>query len=104
EGAHEIAGQVLLVGLERPAPDLEQLRVAQQALDGELGAVPPAAQPLPRVVGDLLPDRSGEELGGVGADAVPLARADLARDRIDQAARRFGAGIGFSDVALDLAE
>ena len=52
--AREIAGHVLLVRLERAAADLEQLRVTQQALDRELGAIAVAAEHLHGIVGDLL--------------------------------------------------
>src|SRR5262249_6338615 len=95
-------GDVLLVRLERAATDLEQLRVAEEALHLVLAAISPAAEHLHRVVGDLLPDRRGEELRGVGAQAIPRARADPARDRVDQRPRRFGLGVALTDVALDL--
>src|SRR5262249_12354087 len=102
ERAREIAGEVLLVRLERATADLEQLRVPQQALDRELGAVAPAAEDLHGVVGDLLPDRGGEQLRGVGAAAVRPVGPDAPGDVIDQAARRLRLGIRLGNVALDL--
>src|SRR5215831_3685785 len=67
----EIPRDVLLVGLDGAAADLEQLGVAPQSLDLVLADVAVAAEHLDRAVGDLLAHRRAEELDAVRVDAVP---------------------------------
>ena len=82
----QIPRQVLVVGLERAAADLEQLGVAPEPLDHVLAHVAVAAQHLDRRVGGALAGLGGEQLGGVGVDA--LARG--ARGRSGARCRRPG--------------
>jgi hypothetical protein len=70
----EILRDVLLVRLDGAAADLEELRVAPEALDRVLAAVARAAHHLHRVVRAHLADGRREELGRVGADAVAAGR------------------------------
>ena len=91
------------MGLDGAAADLDQLGVAEELLDAELGAVAPAAEDLDRGVGDLLGGGGGEQLGGVGADPVAVVGAGGGRDRVDQGADGLDLGVALAQVALDLA-
>src|SRR5687768_2659180 len=102
EGAQQLLGQVLLVRLEGASPDLEQLRVPEETLHLVLRAVPPSAEDLHRVVGDLLAHRSREQLRRVGAHPVAPVVARLAGDRVDERARSLRLRVALGEVALDL--
>src|SRR5260221_13981185 len=83
--------------------DLDQLGVAQELLDAELGAVAVAAEHLHRGVGDLLGGSRGEQLRGVGPEPAAHVRADARRDVADQRAHRLDPGVALPDAALDRA-
>ena len=70
EARGEVADHVLVVRLEGPAADLEELRVAPELLDLVLGDVAVAAVDLDGGVGDVFGDGRGEELDAVGVEAV----------------------------------
>ena len=68
-----------------PPPISISLASRQELLDAVLGAVAVAAEHLDRGVGDLLRGGRGEQLRGVGAEAVALRRADRRGDVVDRA-------------------
>ena len=70
EAFGEVANHVLVVRLEGPAADLEELGVAPELLDLVLGDVAVAAVDLDGGVGDVFGDGRGEELDAVGVEAV----------------------------------
>src|SRR5262249_5091029 len=103
--ARQVARDVLLVRLDGAAADLEQLRVAPQALDAILADVAVPAEDLDRAVGHLLRHGGAEELDAVRVDArAGSGQVERRGDLVDVAPTGHEAGIGVGDVALDLPE
>src|SRR5690606_9406772 len=103
--AGQVLGDVLLVGLQRAAADLQQLGVAPQALDHVLSHVAVAAQDLNRRVGDLLAHGGRDQLDPVRVDAAagPL-QVHAPGGVVDVGPGRLPGRVAAPDVALDLPE
>src|SRR5438045_8921915 len=90
----QIAGDVLLVRLDRAAADLQQLGVAPPPLHLILADGAVAAEHLDRAVGDVLGYRRAEQLDAVGIDAVAAAlEAQVSGGLVDVRAARHPRGV-----------
>ena len=86
--AREILGQVLVMSLEGPAADFEQLRVAPQPLDNVFAHVPVASLNLNGRVGCALRRLGSEQLRGVRVHALSgRPKVDAARRIVNQRSR-----------------
>src|SRR5699024_8234174 len=102
-GPHEIARHIFMMRLERPAADLEELRVAIEALHMVFARIAIAAEHLDGAIGDVLAHRRTEELHAIRVEAMPsLIELHRARRQIGISAPRHELRIALRDIFLDL--